>query len=211
MRGLPYYEEETYHRYLLSRERKDLFPTETILDQIDWKGVENLLDFGMGNGYFLPAFQKKFQGDVQLWGAECQEALIDYTLHIKVKEHLDQFIPFYIERNEHPLLPEWLPGMDIVFCSCVLSTFADPSLAMKGIGRILNTGGRLILLDWEKVAAPSGPDISQKVSKDRMSYFVEDAGFHIKKRLEINPYVYGMELIPGETLRQDSMRAGSIQ
>ena len=210
MRGLPYYEEESYHKYLLSRERKDLFTPEKILSQIQWSGVENLLDFGMGNGFFLPYLLKKLSGSGQIWGAECQELLIDYTLHVKVKDNLERFIPFYIERNEHPLLPEWLPPMDAIFCSCVLSTFADPSLALQGISRILKPGGRIIVLDWERVDSPSGPEMGQKVSSDRMLYFIEDAGLLVSNRLTINPYLYGMELIMGEKRKSDPMRAGSM-
>lgn len=196
MRGLPYYEEEAYHQYLLSPERKEIFPPDKILGQINWSGVQHILDFGMGNGYFLPYFKKHLDKDIQIWGAECQEILIDETLHLKVKENFTNFIPFFLEKNEHPLLPEWLPQMDIVFCSCVLSTFADPTLAIKGIGRIMKEGGRMILLDWDKVEAPSGPDITQKVSRDRMSFFIEEADYKIVHTLEINKYFYGFEIMP---------------
>lgn len=195
MRGLPYYEEPEYHRYLLSRDRKELFP-HTILDQIEWKGVENALDFGMGNGYFLPALMNRLEPEAFLWGAECQESLIDQALQRKVREGISNFIPFYIERTEHPLMPDWIPPMDLIFCCCVLSTFADPSLGIQGVARILRPGGLVIILDWERTEAPSGPEITQKISIDRMKYFIEDAGFQIVRSLKTNPYVYGMEIKP---------------
>lgn len=193
MRGLPYYEEPEYHEYLLSPERKDLFPHEPILSQISWKGKENILDFGMGNGYFLPGICKYRATDAVIWGAECQELLIDTALQLKVKEAIDDFTPFYVERTEHPLLPDWIPEMDLVFCSCVLSTFADPSLAMRGISRIMHEQSVMIVIDWEKKEAPSGPGIEQKISKERMVYFSEDAGLQINRELKINEYVYGFE------------------
>lgn len=211
MRGLPYYEEPEYHKYLLSRQRKEIFPPDLILSQIPFSGVKNLLDFGMGNGYFLPWFIKSGDPDLFIWGAECQVALIDYVLHTKVKENYTSFIPFYVERNEHPLLPEWIPEMDMIFCSCVLSTFADPSLAIKGIARNLKFSGRLIVLDWEKTEAPSGPPVSQKVSKDRMLFFIEDAGFRVKKNIKINQWFYGFELeINPDTFQKDTFKYGFI-
>lgn len=193
MRGRPYYEEEEYHRYLLSRERKELFPY-SLLDQVSFEGAENVLDFGMGNGYFLPPLMKRLPEGATLWGAECQEILIDQALQRKVREGITNFIPFFIERTEHPLMPDWIPTMDLILCSCVLSTFADPSLAMQGVSRILKRGSAIIVFDWERVEAPSGPEVDQKVSRDRMLYFVEDAGFQVTRTLKTNPYVYGLEI-----------------
>ncbi|MDH5655924.1 MAG: class I SAM-dependent methyltransferase [Spirochaetia bacterium] len=195
MRGLPYYEEPEYHEYLISPERRELFPRKDILSQINWKDVHNLLDFGMGNGYFLQYFYQFLPAGAHIWGAECQEILIDATLKRKVKEKIENFIPFYVERTEHPLLPDWIPEVDMIFASCVLSTFADPTLAIKGIARNMKKEGRIILLDWEKKESPSGPDIMHKISLDRMKYFVEDSGFLIKRKLKTNEYIYALELV----------------
>lgn len=196
MRGLPYYEEPEYHKYLLSAARGELFPPDPLLSQISWEGVENLLDFGMGNGYFLPHFYKYIGKDCQVWGAECQEILIDATLKMKVDEDFQNFIPFHTPRTEHPLLPDWIPEMDLIFCSCTLSTFADPSLAIHGIGRSLNTDGKIIIIDWERMDSPSGPELAQKISKDRMEYFIEEADYRVDRNLKTNPYIYGMIISP---------------
>ena len=192
-RGLPYFEEQEYHKFLLSEERLGIFKPEDYLRQIEWKGIKNLLDFGMGNGFFLPFFYPFLDVECSIWGAECQELLIDYTLQLKVKENLRNFIPFYVDRTEHPLLPDWLPEFDLIFCSCTLSTFADPSLAIKGIGRGLKENGKIIVLDWAKMDSPGGiPNISQKVSFDRMEYFIEEAEFKITKKLKTSPYLYSV-------------------
>jgi SAM-dependent methyltransferase len=198
MRGLAYYEEPEFHRFLLSRERREIFPLDRILSQIQWEGVSELLDFGMGNGYFLPGFYSHAAPDCSIWGAECQEQLIDYVLQVKVKEDLQRLIPFYTERTEHPLLPDWIPEMDLIFCSCVMSTFADPALAIRGIGRSMRNDGRMVIVDWEKVEAPHGPAVGQKISKDRMNFFIEDAGYFVSHQLKGGKYYYAMEIQKGE-------------
>ncbi len=206
MRGLAYYEEEWFHEYLLSPERKEIFPPDLIMEQIPWKGIQNFLDFGMGNGFFLPYILNRLEPEAHVWGAECQELLIDQTLYNKVKDGIDNFTPFYNEKNEHPLLPEWLPSMDLILCSCVLSLFANPSLAIRGIGRSLSDYGKMVVLDWEKTEAPSGPEITQKVSSDRMMYFINDAGFKIINTLKINKYFYGFVIVydPDSEIRDTS-------
>ena len=195
MRGLPYYEEKEFHEYLLSSQRRELFPRKELLSQIKWEGITNLLDFGMGNGYFLLSFYNYIEEGAHIWGAECQEILIDATLKIKVKEKLENFIPFYVERTEHPLLPDWIPEMDMIFASCVMSTFANPTLAIKGVARNMKKDGKIILIDWEKKESPSGPDMVHKISLDRMKYLIEDSGFLINRKLITNEYIYALELV----------------
>lgn len=201
-RGLPFYEEETFQDYLLSRERLDLFPVEKILGQIQWKQLENMLDFGAGNGFFIPYFYRYKPADCRIWAAECQEELLDSLLQQKVKQGWEDFSAFYVERTEHPLLPDWIPPMDLVFCSLVLSTFADPALALSGLKRCLAQEARLIVLDWEKVDAPSGPEEKLKVSRSRMEYFFQDAGYRILRNLKINKYLYCYELTWDRTADQ---------
>ena len=213
MRGLPYYEEPEYHKFLTSRARRELYPGDQILSQLRWENIEHMLDFGMGPAYFLPAFKAHLSEEAWIWGAECQEVLIDFVLSTKNKENITNFIPFFVERTEHPLLPDWIPPMDLIFCSCVLSTFADPALAIRGISRSLREDASIVIIDWEKVKAPAGPGIEQKVSRDRMTYFIEDAGFKVVRTLKTSKFVYGLEVLRNpdyESVQQTASRLSRV-
>ena len=94
--------------------------------------------------------------------------------------------------------------MDLVFCSCVLSTFADPSLAVRGVGRAMKPDGKMIVIDWEKIPAPSGPELEQKVSSDRMRFFIEDAGYQVTRTLRTNRHIYAFEIEKGDEARKDT-------
>ena len=72
MRGLPFYENPEYHRYLLSQARADLFPVSRILNQLPMYDTLDVLDFGMGNGYFLDGFLKQLPEEGHVWGADLQ-------------------------------------------------------------------------------------------------------------------------------------------
>jgi ubiquinone/menaquinone biosynthesis C-methylase UbiE len=195
-RGLPFYEESEFHDYLISRERLEIFNATRILSQLNWKGVKDFLDFGAGPGFFIPHYYAHKNSDCHIWAAECQEVLLDYLLQQKIKQNWSDFSAFYVERTEHPLLPDWIPPMDLVFCSLVLSTFADPALALNGLRRSLSENASIVILDWEKMEAPSGPDESMKVSKSRMEYFIDDAGYKIVRNIKVNKYLYCFEIIP---------------
>ncbi|MCB1171125.1 MAG: hypothetical protein KDK25_12355, partial [Leptospiraceae bacterium] len=60
---------------------------------------------------------------------------------------------------------------------------------------VLKENRPVVVLDWERREAPSGPELIQKVSRDRMEYFIDEAGYNINQRLRINDFVYGMVLL----------------
>lgn len=188
-----YYKDPWYHEYLLSSERRNIFPYDKIFHGVDWGNITNLLDFGAGNGYYYPTFYKYLPNECKIWAGECQEELIDQILSRKVKGKWKRLTPFYIEHSEFPLIPDWLPPMDIAFCSCVLSTFANPSLAIEGISRCLVDHGRILIVDWHKKNTSNGPSIEEKIPPEKMISFLEKVCYSIIQRRDINDYVYLIE------------------
>ncbi|MCB1319591.1 MAG: hypothetical protein KDK34_05040, partial [Leptospiraceae bacterium] len=61
-----------------------------------------------------------------------------------------------------------------------------------------------IILDWEKKDAPSGPEKDQKISSDRMRFFIEDAGYNVNRILRTNEFLYAFEIEKGENARKQS-------
>ncbi|MCP5503473.1 MAG: methyltransferase domain-containing protein [Leptospiraceae bacterium] len=198
MNELDYYELISYQEFLLSSRRKQICPPEIIMNQIELKQARNVVDFGMGLGFFTPFLQAKMAPDSWLWGAECQPDLIDLILKRKVQEDLQNFSVFYMEKTDHPMLPQWVPIPEIIFAAMSLSTFPDPGLAMDGLIRSMKPGGRLIILDWTKAEFQEGPPIKDKISMDKMKYLAEFYYLEIIKSYTINEYVYGLEVKAGK-------------
>lgn len=198
MSELEYYESNTYREFLLSSRRKEICNPEMIFQEFPVKNCQNILDFGFGNGFFLPDILRQIGTDAWCWGAECQQDLIDELLQKKLKEQIPNFTPFYIEKSDHPLLPEWIPKPEIIFTSLCLSTFPNPGLAMDGLIQSMVPEGRLIIIDWAKVDYPEGPRVKDKVSLDKMKFLAEDFNLEIIKAMRISEYIYGMEVRAGK-------------
>lgn len=190
-----YYEREEYQNFLLSQKRRDIYPPEAIFDNFSFQTVENLVDFGCGRGFFLTEFPKVLPKNSWVWACDCQESVLDYVLKRKINENLTQLTPFYIEKSDHPLLPEWIPQPDLIFASLCLSTFPDPGLAMDGLIRSMRPGGRLIVVDWSKIEYEFGPKISEKVSLDKMLFLADQYKLKVLKHIKIKEYFYAMEVV----------------
>jgi SAM-dependent methyltransferase len=198
MAELEYYENEYYQDFLLSSHRREIYPAEVIFENFSFKGVENLVDFGAGKGFFLTEFPKVLSKTAWVWAAECQQDVIDIILKRKIEENIQNMTPFYIERSDHPLLPEWIPQPDLIFSSLCLSTFPDPGLAMDGLIRSMRPGGRLIVVDWNKLDFDIGPRVSDKISVDKMIFLAEDYKLKVIKQIRIREYFYAFEVVAGK-------------
>jgi phospholipid N-methyltransferase len=195
---MEYYEDMKYQEFLMSSRRKNICNPEKIMPNINLKGATNVVDFGMGLGYFVPYLLSKMDPYSHLWGIECQEDLIDYVLRKKVEKELQNFSTVYLDKTDHPLLPQWIPHPDVVFASLSLSTFPNPGLALDGLIRSMTPGGKIYLIEWSKTEHPEGPPMRDKVSTDKMKYLAETYHIKIVNQFPVSEFMYGLELCAGE-------------
>jgi ubiquinone/menaquinone biosynthesis C-methylase UbiE len=191
---MEYYEDIAFQEFLLTSRRKQFCNPEKIMDAISLKNAKNIVDFGMGLGYFIPFLQQKMESEAWLWGVECQAELIDIVLKKKVESNIKNFSTVYLEKSDSPLLPNWIPLPDVIFASLSLSTFPNPGLAMDSLIRSMKPGGRLIIIDWAKIDYFEGPAIKEKVSLDKMKYLAELYNLTILNQFIISEAIYGLEV-----------------
>ena len=194
---LDYYEDGKYQDFLMTSRRKALTPPEKMLMQVPLAEAMNVVDFGMGKGFFTTYLLKKMNKSAHLWGVEYQEELIDHVLKRKIDEKLDNFTALHIDKTDHPLIPNWIPVPDIIFSAFCLSTFPDPGLAMDGLIRSLKEGGKLYVFDWSKVEFSEGPAIKDKISVDKMKYLAELYKLEVTNTIPVNEFCYGLEIKAG--------------
>ncbi|MDX1957694.1 MAG: class I SAM-dependent methyltransferase [Leptospiraceae bacterium] len=195
---MEYYEDLKFQEFLLSSRRKAICPPEKIMKEVNLKGCKNVVDFGMGLGFFIPYLKQKMDKDAWLWGVECQPEIIDLTLKRKIEMNLENFSTVYLDKTDHPLLPSWIPAPDVIFAALSLSTFPNPGLAMDGLIRSMKPNGKLYVIDWSKTEHPDGPAIKEKISLDKMKYLAELYNLEVANTFTVSEFFYGLEVIAGE-------------
>lgn len=93
----------------MSSKRREICPPELIFQNFKFTEVQNLVDFGAGLGFYITEFRKILPKDSWIWPCECQHDLIDQILKRKIEENIPNMTPFFMDRSDHPLLPEWIP------------------------------------------------------------------------------------------------------
>jgi ubiquinone/menaquinone biosynthesis C-methylase UbiE len=79
---------------------------------------------------------------------------------------------------------------DVVFYSMVLHDFNDPVKVLRNANQMLKPSGLLVDLDWKKLAMPFGPPVQIRLTKEKASELIKQAGFTVENLKEAGPYHY---------------------
>jgi ubiquinone/menaquinone biosynthesis C-methylase UbiE len=78
----------------------------------------------------------------------------------------------------------------------VLLVNNQPNEAMlKESARLVKDGGRLAIVDWEKVAAPFGPPTKDRLDKEETKKRVEALGLKFSEEFKAGPYHFGLVFV----------------
>src|SRR3972149_11208070 len=99
------------------------------------KGLK-VLDFGIGDGFYLDTFLKFNKRDWHITGVDISRSELNKAEKYKITEQLDDY--------DGLKLPYKDKSFDLVISNCVLEHVSDIKLNVKEIARVLKPGGRFI-------------------------------------------------------------------
>jgi ubiquinone/menaquinone biosynthesis C-methylase UbiE len=78
----------------------------------------------------------------------------------------------------------------------VLLVNNQPKEAMlKESARLVKNGGKLVIVDWEKIAAPFGPPTKDRIDKEETKKQVEGLGLKFEEEFKAGPYHFGLVFV----------------
>jgi ubiquinone/menaquinone biosynthesis C-methylase UbiE len=172
---------------LFSEFRKKILPARKTLKLSGLKEGMFFADIGSGNGYFtFPAADiagnkgKVFALDIS------SEMLEDIKIKIREK-NITNIEVIKTEENDLKIVSE---AVDLAFSCNVVHETKDPGLFLKEIKRILKPGGRVSIIDWEKIDSGFGPPKGHRIDKTLITKLLEDQGFKYIKTKILNKDLY---------------------
>ncbi len=85
------------------------------------------------------------------------------------------------------------PGtVTFTFLCNVLHEIDDKSGFIKNIFDILKAGGRLALIDWQKIDSNMGPPIDHRIDRNDTAAFLEESGFKDMIAEDLNEHLYSV-------------------
>lgn len=151
-----------------------------------------VVDLGAGSGYFAIA-AAKIAGEVgKIHVIDIQDSALD---HVMAEARLKNYgnIQTYKHDLESEKVLELPSGSaDMVIVSNILHLLQQSNHLFTESYRLIKTGGKLLVLDWNSNSSPFGPKSDQRISEEQVKAAAAKANFKFKTEVEADQYHFGL-------------------
>ncbi len=153
---------------------------------------ERVAEIGCGSGWFTFALEAAVRPRGMIYALDMQPAMLQ-ILHAK-SNGTERILTLPCGENTFELDDG---EVDVVFHANALHECEDPEKHLCEVHRVLKTGGRLIVIEWNWAGEESqpGPPNKFRLEPDTVRDLVETAGFEVGTQDEVGPYHYAVQVI----------------
>jgi ubiquinone/menaquinone biosynthesis C-methylase UbiE len=172
-----------------NEERRKLLPPHEILIDMGLKEGNVMADIGCGIGYFtFPASEivgnsgKIFAMDISLEMLEEIEKKIE-------ENNISNITTILTGENDFKIPAKTIT---VAFISTVLHEIENKEKFLYEVNRVLLNGGRIGIIEWEKIESEFGPPLEHRLSQEYVQHLLEDIGFRNVNTESIGEYFYAI-------------------
>lgn len=162
-------------------ERRKLLPPEKILRDFQIVQSDVVLDLGAGTGYFtLPAARMT---EKEVFALDVEPRMLDMLKEKVVQAKVTNVRLLQGETENIPLEGQ---TVDKIIASFILHETRNLTKTLHEIKRVLKTGGRMLVIEWEKRQTEEGPPLKERLAVEELQKAIRGAGLEIEKTLREN-------------------------
>lgn len=169
---------------------------EKILFAAGVSGGQTVADLGAGSGFYTVAAAKMVGEQGSVFAADVLESALDHiAADARVKNLRNiKFVRCDLESVESC---QNIPAgsADFVILATIAHHLKNQSGLFKETYRLLKTGGRAVVIEWNDQPSPIGPQSSERISKSALTKLAAGANLKPAGELPTDPYHYGIVLI----------------
>lgn len=170
-------------------EREALMPRGPVLAELNAKLGEKVADVGAGLGWLTFPIAVAVGESGRVLAIDPSPEGIARMRSRAQADGLSQ-----IETLERGAEDTGLPAeyVDALVWHTMYHDVASRPRALQEMFRILKSGGRWVIVDWDKEEMESGPPLSVRMSPEEVRAEVETAGFRVKRQWKAGPVTWGL-------------------
>jgi ubiquinone/menaquinone biosynthesis C-methylase UbiE len=172
--------------FLDSKQRERLIPPETLISQMPIEKSHTILDVGAGTGFFTIPLAEITSGKV--YAMDPDRRMLNVIEDKARKKGLSnlEVIQDYLEN-----ISIKSGSIDFAMASLILHEVSSVTKALSIIFEVLNIGGHLLCLEYEKDdLSVEGPPMSIRIGSTELEKKLSQIGFDIVKKTKINDAIY---------------------
>lgn len=171
--------------WMLERDQREEYQQkDKILETLDLRPGEYVVDVGAGSGYFTIPIAKAVGPGGTVLATDIKQEMLDYIARRIKIEQLDN-VELLLSQPDDPSLPEG--KADLILMVDVYHYIKERTAFGEKLRRGLAPDGRLVVIDfipkeWEE--RPWGPPPSQRLSDEELSSDLAKAGLEVVKKYD---------------------------
>src|SRR3989304_9358607 len=167
-----------------NQDRAQFLNPEKILEKMKLTGEMVVADLGCGTGFFSIPASKRVK---KVFALDIQQEMLDILGDKIKKEKITNVEAILSEESSIPLSDM---SVDILLMANVFHELEDKLSLLKEVKRVLNTNGRLVIIDWKKMVMDFGPPFEERLDEKEVIDTCYGNGFTFFERSNAGPYNY---------------------
>ena len=172
---------------LLSEERQAALQPEILLRDLGLVEGMTLADIGSGPGFFTIPAARIVGENGSVFAADIEGEMLSTVRSRASEAGLTNVHIVKTNEREIPIAP----GVcDIVLLAYVIHEIEHRASFLHRASRLLKPGGRLIIIEWEKIEEPSGPPVEERLTPEDTADDAQAAGLKPVEARSLTPNQY---------------------
>jgi len=176
-----------YIKALEDPERDKWQQPEAVIDSLELRLGDEVVDLGAGSGYFTVRLAQEVGPAGKVYAVDIDPQMLAYIDRRVEEEKLDNVQTILADPHDPKLGSS---SVDMIFMCNVLHHISDRDKYYPLLARALRPAGRLVDIDFRPGKLPCGPSVEVKVAKKAVIKEVEPFGFRLVKELDFLKYQY---------------------
>lgn len=159
-------------------------------------GIEqgmHLADLGCGNnGAFLFIASRLVGDSGRVYAVDIMKPVLERMRSIAQAEHAGNVMTVWSDLEIFGATKIPQNSLDRALLINVLFQSKKKGSIIKEAARLLKHGGRLLVVDWKKSAAPLGPALTSRVDREELIDIAKASGFELLNEFEAGKYHFAL-------------------
>ena len=177
--------------FQIQTKSKQFLKPDELLSSVGVSPEAVIADFGCGNGYYSVAAGILVGAKAQVFALDLMEDALSQTASLAKLTGLHNIITKLcnLETIRGSSLAD--TSCDLIILASILHQVENKENLLREAYRILKTGGKVLVVEWEKVAS-FGPEHKIRVMKEEVKKLAEKLGFRPEKELPAGSFHYAL-------------------
>jgi ubiquinone/menaquinone biosynthesis C-methylase UbiE len=183
----------TIRHLLLAEDRIERFDRYELLRSLGVGDGKAVADLGCGPGFFTLPASELVGPTGKIYAVDVQQEMVD-DLRTRLAQQGITNVAVRRSSELEPSIPQ--RSVDLALLAFVLHEIDQRSSFLLAAKRLLREGGRIAVIEWEKIETPVGPPLDMRVTADEIIADAAAAGLALEEQRSPHEWHYLLTFVP---------------